>query len=111
MDVYDNFALSNSAASRCRLPDGSVFKNFVPNFQLVTKSAALYLKQKSPTTSDQAIGNMLETRYNSIDFRASEIIAQEGCDGIKMRIVLQQFETLATMDPTVKSKRKKPPQN
>lgn len=111
MDVYDNFSLSNSAASRCVLPNGSVLKNFIPNYQLVTKGAALYLKQMTPTLSDDAIGQILKRRYTGIDQKVAETIAQEGCDGFNLRQILKQFENLAAMDPTSRTqKRTRPPQ-
>ncbi len=109
MDVFDNFSASNSVASRCR-PEGSVYKNFVSNYQLVSQSAALYLKQKTPTFSDAFISAVLTHRYESIDAKVAQVIAQEGCDGLKIRPVMKQFEALAVMDPANR-KRKRPPQN
>lgn len=108
LDTFDNFALSNAVASRCVRPDGAVLQNFVPNFQQVSRSTAIYLKQRTPTATEAAVTKAMEDRYKQIDARVIAAIHEEGCDGPKVQEAVQLFRDLAKLDAAHRPKENGP---
>ena len=96
--TFDAFALSNAAASHCVVPGGAVLENFVPNFQRVSTSFAVSLKQNTPALTEAGITKIMQDRYGRIDAKVVQAIEQEGCDGPRIGEALAQFWALAKLD-------------
>jgi hypothetical protein len=96
--IWDQFSVSNAIASRCVKPGGAKLAKFLLNYQIVTTHAALRLQQKSPDWTSARIDQAMKGRYGEIDEAMAAVIAQETCDGPKVKEALRRFDVQAGID-------------
>ncbi len=98
LTIFDQFAVSNAVASKCVKPDPAKLAKFLLNFQIVSTHASIRLQGISPSSSNERIDQVMKDRYGEIDKHISSVIAQETCNGPKVREALKRFDVQADID-------------
>ncbi|WP_173976219.1 hypothetical protein [Magnetospirillum sp. LM-5] len=106
LTIWDQFSVSNTIASKCVKPEEDKLTKFLVNFQIVTINASLRIQQLRPDWTPERIDQAMKERYGQIDKSMAAVIAQETCEGPKVKEALRRFDFQAGIDFTGANKPK-----
>jgi hypothetical protein len=98
--TFDRFMLTRSAATHCGWGDAVSTASFQSRYRRVAELASAALKELASDLSGAAIEKLMSDHYSEIDRRVSITVAQESCEGPRIKEALQQYATASDSDNT-----------
>jgi len=97
LGTLDTLMTARSVAARCGRADAGLFQQ---KYELVAARAVAALKILVSDLAPPHIQKLIDTHYGEIDRRVSDVIAQESCDGPRIRQALQKYDSVANSTDT-----------
>jgi len=99
LKIFDQFIISNAAASQCIEIDDETATHFLSNFQMVTIHASQELAKQFPDFTEAQIAKSMERKSNLVTEKVIELVQIKGCNDPDIREVIRRFEVQAKWKP------------
>lgn len=99
LQIFDQFLVSNAAASQCAEVEPETLTKFMSNFRLMGVYAARELKKRYPERSKDEIESAIAKRMQVGSERLEAMIAERGCDDPQVQQVVKRFFVQAQWEP------------
>ncbi|BDU16589.1 hypothetical protein [Lysobacter auxotrophicus] len=98
--VWDQFVISNAAATVCEPADASSRKSHAANFALVSAHVRARIKAASPRKSDDEINRFLGGREAALARVSTQAAKQKGCNDPEIQQLVRRYQTQLRWRPT-----------
>lgn len=99
LTIFNQFVISNAAASKCENPDQKTLHVFSVNFQMIYNRASIKLEKKFPKYTKKKINEVLKNKFEITTRRTVELVRKKGCEDQNIQVVIKRFYVQAKWNP------------
>ena len=99
LKIYEHFTLSSAAAGKCINPKKEELTSFFENYQMVSVSALIELRNRKPDISNEKAQEILRVGGEKLTKAVYEVIEEEGCESSKIQALINRFHMQAEWKP------------
>lgn len=99
LDIFDQFALTNAAASTCIKPDNDTLTHYLANFEMVTVRTSMELQKQYPNRTREKILEAIKKKTELLSKNINDIIREKGCGDPRVQDLIKRFHFQAKWQP------------
>ncbi len=99
LDIFDQFALTNAAASKCIKPDSDTLKHYLSNFEMVTVRTSMELQKQYPNRTKEQILEAIKKKAELLSQNVHDVIREKGCSDPRIQDLIKRFHLQAKWQP------------
>jgi hypothetical protein len=97
--LFNQFAISNAAASKCGKPSKETVTQFRSNFQLVAAATSQELHKLHPEMTPAQISEAMNNQSAMLSQKVFAVIKEKGCDDPGVVQLVRSYDAEAMWDP------------
>ena len=100
LEIYNQFALTNAAASECiKKPDSETMTHYLANFQMVSIYALMELQKQYPDRSKEQLAQAMNRKKKHLYRIVQGIVREKGCGDSRIQDLIKRFDMQAKWRP------------
>jgi len=99
LEIFDQFALTNAAASKCTKPDNETLKHYLANFQMVSVYALMELQKQFPDRTKEQITEAMKLKSDFLSQKVNDVVRDKGCNDAGIQDLIKRFHFQAKWQP------------
>ena len=99
LEIFDQFALANAAASKCIKPDNNTLMHYLANFQMITVYTSMELQKQYPNHTKEQITEAMKRKTELLSQKVHDVIRDKGCSDPRIQDLIKRFHVQAEWQP------------
>jgi len=99
LEIFDQFALTNAAASKCIKPDSDTLTHYLSNFQMITVRTSMELQKQHPNRTKEQILEAIKKKTELLSQNVHDVIRDKGCGDVRIQDLIKRFHFQAKWQP------------